>query len=253
MIFLPDRYTDFRPSIATAQHSLQQVILPTEADASLWMSARPRLLGWHRPINWLPPEVVDARRRTKGALWGLDSEGNLIIVETKFERGGSLKDPFESLLPYVKRKARDHTWSAKELRAKWLDWVASEKTFLETEIAMFCSTELISAGASPYSLDHHAVWRFRSLFLTLVTRAIFSERYQHDIDRALQLREKAGDPPPIFASVVASMRDKFQLSSEGRKNLRVLQKYVDPSRVVLRVMIATRGSKVLRIYCRSPA
>ena len=228
MILLPDRYADFRSPSAVAQHSEPQIVLPTEEHASLWISVRPRLLGWHRPISWLPPQVLNARRKTKRDLCGLDSEGNLIIVETKLDRGKSSRDPIGSLLEYSRHNAKDHAWSAKELRAKWVGCLASQKTFLENEIAMLWSTEPNAAtftGIVPYALDRYPVWRYRSLYCAIVARAISDERYERAIDQALRFREAAGDPPPVFASLVASTSNDFQLSSEGRRNLQLLQKH----------------------------
>ena len=253
MILLPDRYAYCSPPIAMVGPHLREVI-PSEEFASLWVWVRPRLLGWPRPINWLPPQVVDARWKTSGDLWGLDSVGNLIIVETKLDSGASSKDPFGSLVPYLKRRARDHTWSAKELWVKWLEGLASEKKVIENEIATFWSTGRITGiyPGVPYLLDRYAVWRFRSLYCTIVERALLNRRYERAVERALRLREAAGDPPPVFAGLIATARNNFQLSSEGRKNLLALQKYADPSRIVLRAINATRGLKVLRINCWSP-
>lgn len=254
MNLLPDRYAYCAPPILTMRPSFGDLI-PSEESASLWVLAWPRLLGWPRRIHWLFAPAVDSRRKGPGDLWGLDSEGRLIIIETKFDPVAGPKDPFKSFVPYIKSGIDDHSWTTKELRARWLKYFASERNFVENELATFWSTKPMTGtyrDSVPYSFRRYAVWRFRSLYCTSIAPLIVNGTYQRAIDRALRLREAAGDPPPVFVGLVASMTANFQLSKEGRKNLLVLQRRAGESRVHLRAINATLGSKGLRIYCWSP-
>ena len=70
----PDvRYTD--PS-----KSRTDLVYMEEA-GTLWLWAFPELLRWHTGITWLfsPP----GRNRWDGDLWGIDDDGNFVLVEAK--------------------------------------------------------------------------------------------------------------------------------------------------------------------------
>src|SRR3990167_6071043 len=72
-------------------------ILPSEESASFLLWAWPDLLGWPRQINWLFSPVV-GKHKYPGDLWGLDSQGGLLIVETKFDRTRARQDPFADFI-----------------------------------------------------------------------------------------------------------------------------------------------------------
>ena len=90
--------------------------MPSSRSAVLWLRAWPRLLGWKRRVNWL--RVSDSAKRSQN-LWGIDSAGNLIIVEIRTNRGETLRDPFASLTSHLKTHDHQRAWSTKELRATW--------------------------------------------------------------------------------------------------------------------------------------
>lgn len=83
----------------------------------LWMC--PRLLGWKRRIYWLLLRVVDAPRKSRWMLWGIDSAGQIIIVEAKMDRSEAVDDPFKSLLRDVKTGSELQAWATKVLRHRW--------------------------------------------------------------------------------------------------------------------------------------
>jgi len=72
------------------------------------------------------------------------------------------------------------------------------------------------------------------------------------VDKCLKLRERSGNPFPVFFGLVASSRSDFDLSRRVRKNLVSLQKKVGDERVGLRVISAKISSRAVRVQCRTP-
>lgn len=126
MKLLPSRYIFCAIQIATRIRASGDLI-PSNRSAVFWLCVWPELLGWKRRIYWLR----DAYSAKKGCycLWGLDSAGNLIIVEIRTGRGETLRDPFRSLTFHLKTHRNEHAWSTRELRAMWRDCVRSKQKF----------------------------------------------------------------------------------------------------------------------------
>ena len=72
------------------------------------------------------------------------------------------------------------------------------------------------------------------------------------LDKCLKLRERSGNPFPVFFGLVASSRSDFDLSRKARKNLVSLQKKVGHERVGYRLISAKLGSRVVRVQCWTP-
>jgi hypothetical protein len=72
------------------------------------------------------------------------------------------------------------------------------------------------------------------------------------LDRYLKLRERSGNPFPVFFGLIASSRSDFHLSPQARKNLAFIQKHVGEERAGLRVISASIGSRQMRVQCRTP-
>ena len=117
MKVLPSRYIFCALQIATTIRVFGDLI-PTSRSAAFWLRAWPRLLGWKRRVNWL--RVSDSAKKSQN-LWGIDSAGNLIIVEIRTHRGETLRDPFASLTAHLKTHDDQRAWSTRELRAIWHD------------------------------------------------------------------------------------------------------------------------------------
>ena len=101
-------------------------LLPSEESASFLLWAWPRLLGWPRTINWLFSPVT-GKDSYPGDLWGLDSRGELLIVETKLDRKGATQDPFEDFVAYCRQPANEKRWRADHLRRRW-ERLASDRS-----------------------------------------------------------------------------------------------------------------------------
>lgn len=89
-------------------------LTPTEEAALSWLWDSPQLLDWPRKIHWLWPHA----RKSVARLWGIDSNGTLIIVEVRRDRGDA-PDPFESLVLEIKSPSIDRDWTAEALSEKW--------------------------------------------------------------------------------------------------------------------------------------
>jgi hypothetical protein len=72
--------TNFRtasPKAYKCRKGLLSIIHEEEAILCLW--AESRLLQWEYPIAWINSPVV-GKHRWLGDLWGIDSQGDLIII-----------------------------------------------------------------------------------------------------------------------------------------------------------------------------
>jgi len=80
-------------------------------------------------------------------------------------------------------------------------------------------------------------------------------RYASDyssVDKRLKLRERSGNPFPVFFGIVASSRSDFDLSPKARKNLVSLQKKVGDQRAGWRLISAKISWRVVRVQCWTP-
>ena len=92
---------DIMPDVSMANDLLCRY----EEQASLWIWAYPELLGWRREIRWLFSPVV-GKQRFPGDLWGIDSNSNLIIVETKLAKTDKGQDPFVDFIAFEEDRAK---------------------------------------------------------------------------------------------------------------------------------------------------
>jgi hypothetical protein len=123
MKLLPSRYIFCALKIATRIRAFGDLI-PSSQSAAFWLCIWPELLGWKRRVYWL--RVSDSARKSGQCLWGIDSAGNLIIVEIRTNRVETLRDPFKSLTTLFKTHG-DRVWSTRELRAMWDDCLRAKQ------------------------------------------------------------------------------------------------------------------------------
>ena len=124
MKLLPSRYIFCALQIATTIRAYGDLI-PSSRSAMFWLCVWPELLGWQRRIYWL--RDFYSAKKSCYCLWGIDTAGNLIIVEIRSSRGETLRDPFKGLTFHLKTHRDNHTWSTRELRAVWRDCVRSKQ------------------------------------------------------------------------------------------------------------------------------
>lgn len=166
MKFLPKRYICCVLRIATTFCVLGDLI-PTSESAVRWLCTWPALLGWKRRIYWLFLRVSDSPgKKARFTLWGIDSSGYLIIVEI-LNRTEAPRDAFRSFVSRFKAFSDHRTWSTRELRARWRDYLSSDRD-LPDEFSTSCKRE---------------------------------------VELAFAKRQAAGNPPPILIVVVACRAD----------------------------------------------
>jgi hypothetical protein len=252
---LPDRYAYCSPPIAEQRRPLGYII-PSEESASLWLWAWPRLLGWPRRINWLFSPVT-GNKDYPGDLWGVDSSGYLIVVETKINRGAILQDPFEDFVPYIESGANSHYWSSEALFNRWRDLLTSELTFIARDLPNLCPHRRPSGtyrGVVPYSFHRDAVWRWQELYRSQIVPRLVDASYKRAVKRSLRLREALPDSPPVFVGLVVSVRPgELILSTRGMAAFRILRACVGQTPIVLRGVRATLSANVIRVRCWSPS
>mgnify|MGYP003290951272 CR=1 FL=1 len=72
------------------------------------------------------------------------------------------------------------------------------------------------------------------------------------LDKCLKLRERSGNPFPVFFGLIASSRSDFGLSRTTRKNLASIQRQVGEERAGVRVISASIDSILMRVQCWTP-
>jgi hypothetical protein len=230
-------------------------LLPSEESASFLLWAWPRLLGWSRAVNWLFSPVV-GNKTYPGDLWGVDSHGDLLMVETKLSRSRTAQDPFSDFEAYCSIPANARLWRAETLRRRWSYLFRQEERFLRTWARGLDAHDRRKAtcpGVLPYSEHRDAVWRYQTVFRTRIVPRFRSGRYRRAVDRALRIRSARGDPKPVFVGLIATIEPHpVRLSAQGSRAFWALRRAVGPERVLLRILRATGCSKDrVRIECRT--
>lgn len=227
MKFLPKRNVSF-PYPSPLVRGMCGDLVPSEASVRLWLSAWPGLLGWRQGISWLAPGVGESGRKSREGLWGVDSIGSLVIVETRIDRGAE-PDPFANFVQYVKSASMRRQWTADALRARWLK------------------------HSRRNSFAQEAIKQLQLAYCASFVPLMGSDSYHQSIESSLEIRDDVGNPLPVFVGVVASIHADFHLSPKALKNFELLRKHIGSDRVLLRVIrarLTQRGS--LFIQCRSP-
>ena len=186
--------------------------LPSRKSAARLLRTCPGLLGWRRSVYWLPLWLDHSSKGTRCIFWGIDSGGQLLIVEAKAGRAQARDNPFESLLRDVKGGCEHHGWATRTLRARCRE----------------------SFGVQTQMLDELSI------------------SHKHAIERALDVRQAAGNPPPIFIVLLPSRQAELRLSEKGLKNMWLLEELVGSSKVLLRGIQGKVRLKGIRIDCWSP-
>lgn len=213
-------------------------LLPSEESASFLLWAWPQVLGWPCTLNWLFSPVV-GNSTYPGDLWGIDSRGDLLIVETKLDRAGRPQDPLVDFVGYGSSKRTRELWTSVSLQARWHRLVEKEETFIREHssrvdaLARLCGTY---PGVLPYSQHRDTVWRWQGLFRRRILPRFESGQYRRAIERGLRSRSEH-DRPPTFIGVIATVvQTPPRLSRRGELSFRSLASKVGRSRVLLRAL-----------------
>lgn len=210
------------PRYYQTQRSPGLVRIKAEEEAIIWLWAKPAIFPWKRPLAWLFSPVT-GKHRWPGDLWGIDSSGDLIILENK---RGDKKDPFEDFVQYAE-KSHDET-TAKNLIEKWEKQYKSEKARgkrLEAREG--------HQGILPRSSHAGPLRRWPLLALSISTR-IRGGNYARKVRRWLDARDRRGNPQPHYVGLVVSVDENPpELSARGLKSKDDMQMRVGREQVHL--------------------
>lgn len=213
-----------------------------ETRALLWLWAWPELLLWPRPVSWLFPQVNEPPS-VPGDLWGIDSAGELIIVEAKTR--GLPSDPFGDFSEAMDRNepAWQDAMRTSVLRDRWTLLLEREKQFINQhsdDVRHGRTLTRSCPGVVHYSRRRASCLCWPLVYLERVVPRVQSEAYRTEVEHLLRLRQDNGDPPPHFVGLIAEVDHReAALSAAGSQSLSRLISATSPGRVHL---IAVRGT-----------
>jgi hypothetical protein len=217
------------------------------------MWAWPQLLGWPRKINWLFSPVV-GNKKHPGDLWGLDSDGDLLVVETKLDRGHA-QDPFIDFLHYSRSEQRKRCRSG-ALQDHWEPLIRAEERFVQAELPNLTTRKPLAGlhrGVVPYSVHRDATWRWQALYRGRIAPLFRGPRYRRAVERGLRIRKARGNPSPIFIGLIAAVEPRSpRLSPPGARTMDALRVRARNDRVFLRLISARRAEPMVRVECSTP-
>jgi hypothetical protein len=191
-------------------------LLPVkEESGTVWLWMDPSLLGWSRPITWLfsPPLGSECWR---GDLWGVDSSGELIVVESKITTKQQRCDPFGSLLGLeTKERPKKRGLSVQDVIDRW------ERCYKqELQVAVDCNLEDKGTwpGILPYGAHRHALRYWYDLY-QMLRRRIEDPSYPQTVRDLLQKRKRQKDRSAPYYFGFFTIGDDFGKTIPLRKLL----------------------------------
>ena len=177
-----------------------------EEDALCWLWAFPYLLPWKRPIAWLYTPVV-GNSQWPGDLWGVDSRGDLLVIEAKRCKGydNAFKD--FGVFHHNGRKEL----SADHWERKWSFHLRAELTFPEGSSER---SHGHTNGILPRSNRRQHIRRWPRL-AERIDRYIRSSEYSSAVTKYLQTRAKAGNPTPYYFGLMIESRQGNPILNVG--------------------------------------
>ena len=205
IVKIPSEYDDLNLFVNTKH----------EEDALCWLWAFPSIFPWPRQVAWLYTPVV-GNTRWPGDLWGIDSEGDLLIIEAKECKRRD--DPFVDFV-------RFHNPFREELYAShWqLKW---EKHFLaEISFPNGWSERPLGKtdGILPRSNKRKHLRRWPSL-CQKIDDQIRNRQYDQKVKRYLQIRDQRHYPEPYYLALMIETHQNHQiLTNVAKKSALALQ------------------------------
>lgn len=195
-----------------------------EEYTTLWLWAYPELLGWHHDIKWLFSPVT-GNSRYPGDLWGIDSQGNLIIVETKSVKHKRLQDPFVDFIGLESRckVSNKNVFEPKSLQKRWEKLFERELKFLEifqNDFRKGVIEKQTSPGIVPYSSKRSVVVRWPYLYLNVITQQFHEKsNYKKLVHEYLKKRSANIFATQHFFGVIGTSPNIHPgLSNQGKVN-----------------------------------
>lgn len=210
-----------------------------EENVTLWLWAYPELLGWPRDIKWLFSPVT-GNTRYPGDLWGIDSRGTLIIVETKLAKNGRLQDPLIDFVGFETRQknSKTSTLSTISLEKRWARLFQCEQVYLKSFLSDMRKGRIqtrTASGVVPYSSKRVVIAQWPYLYSQKIARHfIAGSAYRESIKKYLSRRAEAADPSQHFFGVIGTVFGMdVRLSRKGQENYSKLCREIGSHRVHL--------------------
>lgn len=196
----------------------------SEEEAAVWLWAQPELLQWHAPIEWLLSPVT-GNRKWPGDLWGIDAEGELLIVENKMLGGGKQFDPFADFHWYAEESRSQ--CAAEDLRRTWKRLYGQEIKYSDP-----LAKRTTTAGILPRSV-HRSRLSWWPELATKIGAHIQSGEYRRNVEEYLARRQGANAPGVHYCGVLVSDRPHPNVSPRIMESMGRLQEHVGTGRVHL--------------------
>lgn len=199
-----------------------------EEYTTLWLWAYPELLGWKNDIKWLFSPVT-GNSNFPGDLWGIDSKGNLIIVEVKSAKNNKLQnklqDPFIDFIGFESHRKtfRIDCFNAKTLETRWSRLLKCEQLFLKDFLSDFrkrVHKKRTAPGVVPYSSKRAVVNRWPFLYSNKISRNfIAGSNYIKTIPKYLSERSANMHSSQYYFGVIGTPPNIHpKLSHNGKSN-----------------------------------
>lgn len=194
-----------------------------EEESLCWLWAIPSLFPWDRPITWLYTPVV-GNTRWPGDLWGVDTGGDLLIIESKQCRRHD--DAFTDFVEFHRHGRLE--LSAVHWQQKWAAHLRDEIAFPDGLVERPKNS---TGGILPRSNKRSPLRRWPDL-ATWIDEYIRSPQYSDAVVESLQARADSDDPTPFyFALMIESTSCQRLLTDAAISSGRKLLQLVGPGHV----------------------
>ena len=175
-----------------------------EEEAIVWLWHRPSLLPWPRTVEWLFSPVT-GKEKWPGDLWGIDEDGELLIIENKqFKGSGGFYDPFTDFCDY-KREAEFCTADA--LSKKWSKLYDAELKFGKRLSNTRCHTP----GILPNSCHCACLKYWPKLARGIETRIRPAVgKYARTVMQYPSYRAAKGNPRPHYCGLLVKAKEQVK-------------------------------------------
>lgn len=205
IIDLPQEYVDSNLFVNTWH----------EEDALCWLWAFPSIFPWPNPVLWLYTPVV-GNTRWPGDLWGIDSKGDLLIIEAK--QCKRRDDPFIDFVNFHNPSREE--FSATHWQLKWKKHFTAEVSFPNGWSERPPGK---TDGILPRSNKRSHLRRWPSLSRHIDDQ-IRTQEYACDMQRYLQIRDDLNNPAPHYIALMIETDQNYPiLTDAAKKSARTLQ------------------------------
>ena len=215
-----------------------------EEHGHIWMWMWPELVDWPRPVMWLfsfntgPTKADRQSCRTwlgPGDSWGIDADGDLLIVEVKKAKSPMSAEPAtdpyadflvgtqaDAAVPYHLDAAAStivgygSTTGCTALRKLWTERMAAEREYYRCYADNYRAGSLPAdheravlardtafVGVWPYSDRRRTAFQWSHLYLDAMQRMLSNDaKYPTWVECALKRRSQQHSPPPHYVGLI---------------------------------------------------